>query len=215
MSNHYNLKTYPNTKPSQFDKMGDNADKSYYREKINIESVNEYLYTDFVLYKPDDNKKQWMSFIILNSDNIVAFTVNESLDKDQKVEFDMDFDWDIIGENYEQRYDHDDYIDAMSAFTEYMRGEDFYKSIDITEVLENIDTYYNNMKKELNWLNTPEQKPSEFMMKEIDKKLDFSSSRWHDIDKNKSRIRLKEKLLDETNNEISIYDSQITAKHKI
>jgi hypothetical protein len=147
--------------------------------------------------------------------NIVAFTVNESLDKDQKVEFDMDFDWDIIGENYEQRYDHDDYIDAMSAFTEYMRGEDFYKSIDITEVLENIDTYYNNMKKELNWLNTPEQKPSEFMMKEIDKKLDFSSSRWHDIDKNKSRIRLKEKLLDETNNEISIYDSQITAKHKI
>lgn len=215
MSNHYSLKTYPNLSPSQFDKMGDNSAQSYYREKISVESVNEYLYTDFILYEPETDKKEWMSFIILNPDNILAFVVKESVNKEQPIKFTVDFKWDVIGENYDQRYDHDDYVDAMSAFTDYMRGEDFYKNVDIAEVLKNIDTCYSNMKEEFNWSDTPEQKPSEFLMQQIDKELDFSSSRWHDIDKNKSRIRLKEKLLDETNNEISIYDNHIMPKNKI
>lgn len=215
MSNHYSLKTYPNLSPSQFDKMGDNSAQSYYREKISVESVNEYLYTDFILYKPETDKKEWMSFIILNPDNILAFVVKESVNKEQSIELTIDFKWDVIGENYEQKYDHDDYVDAIAAFTEYMRGEELYKSVDIAEVLKNIDTYYSNMKEEFNWVDVPDKMPSEFLMQQIDKELDFSSARWHEIDKNKSRIRLKEKLMDYTNSGNSISDSQITAKNKI
>jgi hypothetical protein len=191
MTSHYKNKTYPNLASSQFDKMGDNADKSYYRQKIE-DSENQYFYTDFVLYK-NDGRENWLSFVILNPETILTFEIRE--EENGLRTFAIDFEWDVIANNYYEKYSHDDYIDAMDALTGYMRGEDLFTSLDLGEILNHIDKFYQEMQKELEWSDVPREVPSEFLMSELDKKLDFSSQRWHHIDKNKSRIRLKDKLM--------------------
>lgn len=194
MTAHYKKKTYPNCSRSQFDKMGDNAGQSYYRQKIE-ESENQYFYTDFVLYN-NEKKEHWLSFIILNPETILTFEIHEEENAQRK--FAIDFGWDVIASNYYEKHDHDDYLDAMMAFTDYMRGEELFTSLDLNDILNHIDEFYQNMQKELEWSDVPREMPSEFLMTELDKKLDFSSQRWHDIDKNKSRIRLKDKLMQES-----------------